>query len=73
MDYDLVIVGGGLAGSALAAAMAPTGTRVLIVERDAVFRDRVRGEGSCPGASRRRANSASTTACSNAVRIRPAS
>jgi 2-polyprenyl-6-methoxyphenol hydroxylase-like FAD-dependent oxidoreductase len=48
MDYDLVIVGGGLAGSALAAAMAPTGTRVLIVERDAVFRDRVRGEGMLP-------------------------
>ena len=48
MDYDLVIVGGGLAGSALAAAMAPSGTRVLIVERDAVFRDRVRGEGMLP-------------------------
>jgi flavin-dependent dehydrogenase len=43
MDYDLVIVGGGLAGSALAAAMAPTGARVLIVEREATFRDRVRG------------------------------
>jgi menaquinone-9 beta-reductase len=43
-----VIVGGGLAGSALAAAMAPTGARVLIVERDAVFRDRVRGEGMLP-------------------------
>jgi flavin-dependent dehydrogenase len=73
MDYDLVIVGGGLAGSALAAAMAPTGTRVLIVERDAVFRDRVRGEGMLPWGVAEARQLTSTTACSNAVRIRPAS
>ena len=48
LDYDLAIVGGGLAGSALAAAMAPSGARVLIAEREAVFRDRVRGEGMLP-------------------------
>ena len=48
MDFDLVIVGGGLAGSAFATAMARTGARVLIVEREAVFRDRVRGEGMLP-------------------------
>ena len=48
MDYDLTIVGGGLAGSALAAAMAPAGARVLVVEREPVFRDRVRGEGMLP-------------------------
>jgi 2-polyprenyl-6-methoxyphenol hydroxylase-like FAD-dependent oxidoreductase len=48
MDYDLVIVGGGLAGSSLGAAMAATGARVLIIEREIEFRDRVRGEGMLP-------------------------
>src|SRR5262245_28801860 len=48
MDYDLVIVGGGLAGSSLGAAMAATGARVLIIERETEFRDRVRGEGMLP-------------------------
>jgi menaquinone-9 beta-reductase len=47
-DYDVVIVGGGLAGSGLGAALAKTGARVLITERDAQFRDRVRGEGMQP-------------------------
>ena len=51
-DYDLVIAGGGLAGSALAVVMAQSGYRVLVVEREARFRDRIRGElllpwGSC--------------------------
>ena len=48
MDYDLIIVGGGLAGSSLAIAIAQAGTRVLIVEREPQFRDRVRGEGMLP-------------------------
>ena len=43
-DYDLAIVGGGLAGSSLGAALSRTGARVLIIEREAQFRDRVRGE-----------------------------
>jgi 2-polyprenyl-6-methoxyphenol hydroxylase-like FAD-dependent oxidoreductase len=46
--YDLIVVGGGLAGSSLAIAMAQAGTRVLIIEREAQFRDRVRGEGMLP-------------------------
>ena len=46
MDYDLG--GGGLAGSTLGMALAKTGARVLIVEREAQFRDRVRGEGMLP-------------------------
>ena len=48
MDYDLAIVGGGLAGSTLGMALAKTAARVLIVEREAQFRDRVRGEGMLP-------------------------
>ena len=48
MDYDLAVVGGGLAGSTLGMALAKTGARVLIVEREAQFRDRVRGEGMLP-------------------------
>ncbi len=42
--YDIVTVGGGLAGSALAKAMAERGARVLVLEREKQFRDRVRGE-----------------------------
>jgi 2-polyprenyl-6-methoxyphenol hydroxylase-like FAD-dependent oxidoreductase len=41
---DLLIVGGGLAGASLAAAMAGRGARVTVVERDRIYRDRVRGE-----------------------------
>lgn len=42
--YDLVIVGGGLGGSALAKAMAEQGARVLVLERETRFKDRIRGE-----------------------------
>jgi menaquinone-9 beta-reductase len=48
MDYDLVIIGGGLAGASLGIAMARHGASVLILEKDAVFRDRVRGEAMLP-------------------------
>jgi 2-polyprenyl-6-methoxyphenol hydroxylase-like FAD-dependent oxidoreductase len=44
MTYDIITVGGGLAGSALAIAMAQQGRRVLVIEGEAQFRDRVRGE-----------------------------
>ena len=47
-DYDIIIVGGGLAGSALAKGMAERGARVLVLEREAEFRDRVRGEAIMP-------------------------
>lgn len=43
--YDILTVGGGLGGSALAKAMAEHGARVLVVERERQFKDRVRGEG----------------------------
>lgn len=46
--YDLITVGGGLAGASLALAMSKHGERVLIIEREDVFKDRVRGEGMTP-------------------------
>ena len=47
-DYDLIVVGGGVAGSALAASMASVGARTLVLEAEATFRDRVRGEAIMP-------------------------
>jgi 2-polyprenyl-6-methoxyphenol hydroxylase-like FAD-dependent oxidoreductase len=46
--YDVVTVGGGLGASALAIAMARSGARVLVLEKETKFRDRVRGEGLVP-------------------------
>ncbi len=43
--YDIITVGGGLGGSSLAKAMAEHGARVLVLEREPHFKDRVRGEG----------------------------
>ncbi len=45
MQYDLIIVGGGIAGASLAIAATRRNWRVLIVEAEREFRDRVRGEG----------------------------
>ena len=42
-SYDIVTVGGGLGGSALARAMTERGARVLVVERETQFKNRVRG------------------------------
>ena len=44
MTYDIITVGGGLAGASLANAMADRGAKVLVLEREQVFKDRVRGE-----------------------------
>lgn len=44
MDHDVVVVGGGIAGGALATALARAGLDVLLLERDIAHRDRVRGE-----------------------------
>lgn len=44
MSYDAIIVGGGLAGSTLAKNLAERGYRVLVLERETRFKDRVRGE-----------------------------
>ncbi len=43
-DYDIIIVGGGVSGATLATVMAQVGSRVLLLEREKQFRDRVRGE-----------------------------
>ena len=47
-DYDIITVGGGLGGASIAKAMAERGARVLVLEREAKFKDRVRGEWLTP-------------------------
>lgn len=51
VDYDLIIVGGGLAASSLAIALAGRRIRILIVEQQEEFRDRIRGEVLMPWGS----------------------
>ncbi len=46
--YDIVVIGGGLAGSSLAGVLARTGLGVAVIEREAQYRDRVRGEFTWP-------------------------
>lgn len=48
MTYDLIIVGGGIGGSALAAVMARAGRKVLLLEKSEHYEDRVRGEWIAP-------------------------
>src|SRR5713226_7151006 len=43
-EPELVIVGGGIAGGALATVMARSGASVLVLERQLEYRDQVRGE-----------------------------
>lgn len=50
-SYDLVIVGGGIAGCTLGRAMALNGALVLIVEKEPRYRDRIRGEVLLPWGS----------------------
>lgn len=47
-SFDVVIAGGGLAGSALGGVLARSGLGVLVVEKESGFRDRVRGELTFP-------------------------
>jgi len=42
--YEVVIIGGGIAGNALATVLARVGRAVLVLERSTVYRDRIRGE-----------------------------
>ena len=48
MTYDLIIIGGGIGGSALAATMARAGRSVLLLEKSTDYEDRVRGEWIAP-------------------------
>ena len=47
-DVDICIVGGSIAGSAAAATFAREGYAVALIEREAAFRDKARGEGIHP-------------------------
>lgn len=47
-SVDVVIVGGGIAGSAIAAVVAACGRSVLVLERQTEYKDRVRGETMMP-------------------------
>ncbi len=47
-NRNIVIVGGGIAGAALATALACEGRSVLVLESTDVFSDRVRGESMMP-------------------------
>jgi 2-polyprenyl-6-methoxyphenol hydroxylase-like FAD-dependent oxidoreductase len=44
---DVVVVGGGIAGSVLATVLAREGYEVLVLERQISYRDKVRGEAIC--------------------------
>ena len=46
--YDIITIGGGLGGATLAKVMAEHGARVLVLEREQEFKDRVRGEIMAP-------------------------
>ncbi len=48
VSVDVAIVGGGVAGSSLTIALVEGGLKVALIEREARFRDRVRGESLHP-------------------------
>lgn len=47
-SFDVIVVGGGMAGSMMGGVLARAGLGVLVVEKEARFRDRIRGEGTWP-------------------------
>ena len=47
-DFDLIVIGGGIAGSTLGTLVAGSGARVAVIERETEFRDRNRGEWIAP-------------------------
>jgi len=53
IDYDVIIVGAGIAGNALAHALGEQGRRVLLIERDLKEPDRIVGELLQPGGVRK--------------------
>jgi choline dehydrogenase-like flavoprotein len=65
---EIVIVGGGIAGSGLAALLAAGGLRVDVLERTTEYPDRVRGEMYCPWGSPSPRSSACSSRCSRRAR-----
>jgi 2-polyprenyl-6-methoxyphenol hydroxylase-like FAD-dependent oxidoreductase len=68
MAYDLIVVGGGIAGASLAQRMAKNGARVLVLEQETKFRDRIRGEALQPwgvGEARQLGVAETLRTCSN--------
>jgi 2-polyprenyl-6-methoxyphenol hydroxylase-like FAD-dependent oxidoreductase len=47
-SFDVIVVGGGMAGGSMAGVLARAGLGVLVVEKEPRFRDRVRGEATLP-------------------------
>jgi 2-polyprenyl-6-methoxyphenol hydroxylase-like FAD-dependent oxidoreductase len=47
-DYDLIVIGAGIAGSVLFHSVSESGARVLLFECETEFKDRVRGEVLAP-------------------------
>jgi 2-polyprenyl-6-methoxyphenol hydroxylase-like FAD-dependent oxidoreductase len=48
MDAEVIVVGGGIAGCALATRLAEADVSVLVLEREHVYRDVVRGDALVP-------------------------
>ena len=60
-SFDVVVVGGGIAGSSLAYALAREGLAVAVLEASVEYEDRVRGETMVPwGVDEARAASGSS-------------
>src|SRR5258708_12141551 len=45
---DVVIVGGGIGGGTMATVLARSGLEVIVLERETIYPDRVRGEWIAP-------------------------
>jgi menaquinone-9 beta-reductase len=71
MAYDLIVVGGGFAGASLAQRMAKSGVRVVVLEQEPEFRDRIRGECLQPwgvGEARQLGVADALRTCANEIR-----
>lgn len=71
MTYDLIVVGGGIAGASLAQRVAKAGARVLVIEQEIQFHDRIRGECMQPwgmGEARKLGIASVFEACANEMK-----